>query len=412
MRKILILTAVLLPALLQAQTSQWRGVNRDGFFNEEGLLKQWPEEGPQLVLKVDNLGKGWSSAVIYNNVIYVSGMKETTDVLSAIDQSGNILWQTPYGKSWEKSFPDTRSTPTIENNKAYVTSGSGEVACIDAANGKILWEREAFSDNDGEFGMWGDAENLLIVDDKVIFTAAGPKTSMVALDKNTGADVWKTKSVNDEKAYVSPILVEYNGKRQIIGMGANMLFGVEPETGEMVWNYDYCHVNNFKWDDKGVINCTSPIFNNGGLYVTSGYNHTSAKFQLKKDLSGIDFQWTNETLDNHHGGVVLVDGFIYGSNWLNNSKGNWCCVNWETGELKYETEFESKGSIISSPNQLYIYTEKGVVGLVNPNPEKFDLICNFKISDGDGANWAHPTIKDGKLYIRHGNVLLVYNIKA
>lgn len=412
MRKILILTAVLLPALLQAQTSQWRGVNRDGFFNEEGLLKQWPEEGPQLVLKVDNLGKGWSSAVIHNNVIYVSGMKETTDVLSAIDQSGNILWQTPYGKSWDKSFPDTRSTPTIENNKAYVTSGSGEVACIDAANGKILWKREAFSDNDGEFGMWGDAENLLIVDDKVIFTAAGPKTSMVALDKNTGADVWKTKSVNDEKAYVSPILVEYNGKRQIIGMGANMLFGVEPETGEMVWNYDYCHVNNFKWDDKGVINCTSPIFNNGGLYVTSGYNHTSAKFQLKKDLSGIDFQWTNETLDNHHGGVVLVDGFIYGSNWLNNSKGNWCCVNWETGELKYETEFESKGSIISSPNQLYIYTEKGVVGLVNPNPEKFDLICNFKISDGDGANWAHPTIKDGKLYIRHGNVLLVYNIKA
>lgn len=413
MKKILLIAVLFLPQFMQAQISQWRGTNRDGLYNEEGLLKQWPEGGPELVLKIDNLGKGWSSAGVYNNLIYVSGMKDTSDVLTAIDMSGNIVWQTPYGRSWTKSFPDTRSTPTIENNKAYITSGNGVVVCIDATSGKIIWQRNAFAENDGEFGNWGDAENLLLVDNKVIVTVAGSKTTMIALDKNTGADVWKSASVNDQQAYVSPLLISFNDKQQIIGMGAKMLFGVDPESGKIVWSYDYCHVNNFEWEDDGVINCTTPLFHDGGLYVTSGYNHASAKFKLKDDLSGIDFQWTNETLDNHLGGVVLVDGYIYGSNWLNNSKGNWCCVSWETGEVKYEEEFDTKGSIITTPGQLYIYTEKkGIVALVKPNPEKLEIISSFQVPFGEGTNWAHPAIYNGKLYIRHGNTLMVYNIKA
>ncbi|MFA9388413.1 MAG: PQQ-binding-like beta-propeller repeat protein [Prolixibacteraceae bacterium] len=413
MRSILILAGIVLPIFLQAQISQWRGINRDGFFNEEGLLSQWPEEGPALVLTVENLGKGWSSPVVANNMIYITGMKDTSDVLSAIDQSGNLVWQTPYGSSWSKSFPDTRSTPTIENNKVFVTSGSGQVVCIDANTGAIVWEKNAFLDNGGEYGNWGIAENLLIVDDKIVFTCAGAQTTMIALDKNTGDDIWKSESVNDEQAYVSPILITYNGIHQIIGLGSKILFGVEPSTGKIVWSYDYCHVNNFKWDDDGVINCTSPVFYDGGLYVTSGYNHTSAKFQLKDDLSSVDFQWENETLDNHHGGVVLIDGYLYGSNWLNNSKGNWCSLNWETGEVKFEEEFDTKGSIISTPGQIYIYTEKkGMVALVKPNSDQFEIISSFQITEGEGAHWAHPFIQDGKLYIRHGNTLLVYNIKA
>lgn len=413
MRRIFTVVAVILPFIIQAQITQWRGINRDGFFNEESLLTQWPEEGPELLLKVEDLGKGWSSAVVYHDTIYVSGMKDTMDVLSAINQEGQILWQTPYGRSWNKSFPDTRSTPTIENGKAYLSSGIGEVVCINTTTGELLWYNNVFQKNEGETGNWGVAENLLIVGDLVVFTPGGKQTLMVALDKNSGQEVWKSKTLNESIGYVSPILIEQNGVQQIVGLDARNLFGINPANGEIVWTYDYIDIDDAEWGEQGaVINCTSPIYHDGELYVTSGYNHTGAKFKLNDDLSGVELLWKDELLDNHHGGVVLTNGYIYGSNWLNNSKGNWCCIDWETGEKKYEEEFQSKGSIVSTPNQLYIYTEKGYVGLLNPNPEKFDLVSSFRIKDGDGTHWAHPTIHDGKLYIRHGNVLLVYNIKA
>ena len=184
--------------------------------------------------------------------------------------------------------------------------------------------------------------------------------------------------------------------------------------GKIVWNYDYGNIDEADWGDDGaVINCTSPLFQNGEIYVTSGYNHTGAKFRLNDDLSDVEFLWKDEMLDNHHGGVLVLDGFIYGANWTSNSKGNWCCIDWETGNTKYEENLDTKGSIVYADSMLYIYTEKkGIVGLVKPNPEKFELISQFQITDGKGPYWAHPTIHEGKLYIRHGDVLIVYDIKA
>lgn len=413
MAKIISLLVLFLPLLLSAQIEQWRGYNRDGVFDETGLLKEWPEEGPEVLLKVEGLGKGWSSAVIDNEVIYVSGMIDTTDVLSAIDKSGQIIWQTVYGRSWTKSFPDTRSSPTIENGKAFLSSGTGEVVCINTTNGNIIWKSDVFGNNEGKTGTWGVAENVLIVDDIVVFTPGGDSTLMVAIEKSTGKEVWKTASLNDEIGYVSPILVEQNGIQQIIGLSARNLYGINPENGELVWTYDYLNIDDAEWGEGGaVINCTSPIFYQGELYVTSGYNHTGAKFKLNDDLSGVTFLWKDELLDNHHGGVVLVDGFIYGSNWINNNKGNWCCIDWETGEKKYETEYDSKGSIVAAEDMLYLYTERrGYLGLAQAVPDSLHIISEIQIKEGRGQHWAHPTIKDGKLYLRHGDVLLVFNIK-
>lgn len=413
MAKIISLLVLFLPLLLSAQIEQWRGYNRDGVFDETGLLKEWPEEGPEVLLKVEGLGKGWSSAVIDNETIYVSGMIDTTDVLSAIDKSGQIIWQTVYGRSWTKSFPDTRSSPTIENGKAFLSSGTGEVVCINTTNGNIIWKSDVFGNNEGKTGTWGVAENVLIVDDIVVFTPGGDSTLMVAIDKSTGKEVWKTASLNDEIGYVSPILVEQNGIQQIIGLSARNLYGINPENGELVWTYDYLNIDDAEWGEGGaVINCTSPIFYQGELYVTSGYNHTGAKFKLNDDLSGVTFLWKDELLDNHHGGVVLVDGFIYGSNWINNNKGNWCCIDWETGEKKYETEYDSKGSIVAAEDMLYLYTERrGYLGLAQAVPDSLHIISEIQIKEGRGQHWAHPTIKDGKLYLRHGDVLLVFNIK-
>ncbi len=399
---------------LKAQLPQFRGPERNGNFPDKGLLKEWPEEGPSLLMEIEGIGKGWSSAVVYENKIYITGMIKTTDYLSCIDMQGKIIWQTPIGNSWNQSFPDTRSTPTMRDGKAYVSSGLGTVTCIDAYDGKVIWTVDAFSKYEGSAGNWGIAESILLVDDKAIFTTGGNLTTMIALDALTGKEIWKSRSLKDNIAYVSPILIEQNNKRQIIGVGATFIYGVNPDDGNIVWTFDFLNADPSEWDNTGgVINCTSPIFKDGILFVSGGYNHTSVEFKLKDDLSGAEFLWKDELLDNHHGGVVLYEDHIYGSNWINNGKGDWCCINFKTGENKYQTTFKNKGSIIEADGMLYIYSEQpGFVGLVKPNPDKFDLVSSFQIKKGNGPHWAHPSIYDGKLFIRHGEFLIVYNIKA
>lgn len=204
----LIFFLLFLPSFFFAQTPQFRGPNRDGIFSETGLLKQWPEKGPQLLFEINGIGGGWSSAVVFNDKIYITGMIDSTDYLSCADFSGKILWRTSYGGSWNQSFPDTRSTPTIQNGKAYVSSGRGIVACIDTESGKIVWSVDAFGKNEGMTGSWGVAESILLVDGKAIFTTGGDKTMMVALDAETGNDVWESPSLHDNLAYVSPVLIE------------------------------------------------------------------------------------------------------------------------------------------------------------------------------------------------------------
>lgn len=414
MRFFISFLAIILPFAVLSQIEQWRGPQRDGIFHEKGLLKQWPDEGPELVLTIDGIGKGWSSPVIYNQKIYITGLIDSLDYLFCVNLNGEIEWQTAYGLAWNQTFPDSRSTPTILDNKAYLSTGQGVVVAVNLADGKVLWENNAFSGNKGQVGTWGVSESILLVDGKAIFTTAGPETQMVALDMQTGKQVWKSPSLNDVLAYVSPILIERNGKKQIINLTAKYLFGVNPDNGEIEWHFNFFELDDSEWDNAGgVINCTTPIYHNGFLYVSSGYNHTGAKFKLNDDLSKVELVWKDKVLDNHHGGVVLIDGVVYGSNWENNSRGNWCAISFETGELLYEERFRNKGSIVVADGMLYIYTEQpGYVGLVKPNPDKFELISSFRVSGGSGPHWAHPVIADGKLFIRHGEKLFVYNIKA
>ncbi len=395
------------------QISQWRGLNRNGIYNETNLLKEWPEGGPELLWSVKEIGKGYSSVSVYKNTIYITGMIDTLDYITAIDSNGNKKWQVPYGRAWNKSFPETRCTPTIENDKIYIISGQGELSCMDAANGEIKWTVGAYEKFDGRYGEWGVSESLLLVDDKVIYTPGGPKTTMVALDKETGETVWMTETLNDTTAYVSPILLNIAGRKIVVNVTARYIFGVDASNGKIVWDINYSNINTPLWHPMApVINANSPVFKNDELYVTSGYNHAGVKLKLTDDLSEASLQWIDTTLDCHIGGVVLVDGYIYGSNWINNSNGNWCCIDWNTGKTMYEKEWKCKGSIISAEGMLYCYDEKyGNVALVKATPKDFVVISSFKITQGRGPYWAHPVIHDGILYIRHGDVLMAYSIK-
>jgi outer membrane protein assembly factor BamB len=364
-------------------------------------------------MKVPGIGEGFSSAVELNGVIYVTGKIDTMDHLSAIDEKGQILWQVPYGRSWYKTYPGSRCTPTVEGDRVYVMSGTGRLACIDAASGTEIWGTEVDREYKAAYHLFGLAESPLILHDLVISIPGGKKTTMVALDKHTGKEVWKTGSIDGRRSYTSPVLYEYKGVRLILGFTSKDLIAVDPETAKIVWTYPYfLHSVEENVDEIGINMTNIPIFRDDEIFVTSGYDCPSVMLSLAGDGKSVSEKWVNPTLDNHHHGVVLVDGYIYGSNFYSNRFGKWVCLDWETGEVMYLTEWKNKGSVIYADGMLYVYEEKGgYVGLVEADPEEFRVISSFRITEGNGPHWAHPSISDGKLMIRHGDILQVFNIR-
>ena len=246
----------------------------------------------------------------------------------------------------------------------------------------------------------------------MIYTPAGDQTTMVALNKDTGELIWKTESFGDTGAYVSPILISYKGKRQIIGATAKHVIGVNPDNGTVEWSFADWGPKEGKWAN---IAPNTPLYKDGKIFFCHGYNINGVMLQLSDDLKSVSVVWRTDVLDTHHGGYVEVNGTIYGSNWINNNQGNWCAIDWNTGAKGYETTWtggKGKGSIIAADGMLYCYDERrGAVALVNPDPAKFDIVSEFRITKGVGPHWAHPVIVNGVLYIRHGFALMAYKVK-
>lgn len=414
----LLSAAICTGALAQVTPYGWRGPEHNGYYPDKGLLKTWPAEGPELVFETEDAGKGYSSPVVVGDKVFVTGLNEdgTKEVFQSYDLKGKKLYTVEYGTPWKQSYPDTRTTPAIMDGKAYVISGMGEVVCIDTKEGKILWTVDGGTKYERQTGNWGTSECPLVYDDKVIYTPCGNQTTMVALNRNTGDEIWKTRPLNEKSAYVSPIMIEYKGKRQIVGSTSKTAFGVNPDNGEIMWTFDNWGPNytgkQGRWDN---IAPNSALYKDGKIFFCHGYDLNGFQLKLSDDLKKVDLTWRTETLDTHHGGYVLVNGKIYGSNWINNNDGNWCCLDWETGETNYEekwTEGAGKGSIIAGDNKLFIFDERrGFVGLVNPTPEKFDVVSKFRVAKGSGPYWAHMHIDKGILYLRHGEYFAAYKIK-
>ena len=397
--------------------SEWRGVGRTGVYNEPGLLKVWPEKGPEMIWSNETLLSGYSSMSIANGAIYLTGLKDSMDVLVALDMAGKVKWQSPFGRAWTESFSDSRCTPTVEGEKVFVSSGGGIVACINALNGQIIWSVNGYKKFNGRTGTWGYSESLLVVDNKLIFTPCGEQTTMVALDKNSGETIWQTKSMKDTAAYVSPLLVQEGGKKLVVTVTGTYLLVVDASNGVILSSSNFAALKNEKsvivWPGAPFTNATTPIYLDHKIYITGGYDHIGALYTLSNDFKTLTLNWTDETLDVHHGGVVLVDGYIYGSNWINNRIGKWCCIDWNTGKTMYEKEWQTKGSIIANDGLLYCYDEKkGNVALVKSTPNDFEVISSFQVPSGKGPCWSHPVINNGILYVRHGNALMAYKIKG
>ncbi len=389
---------------------EWRGNGRTGVYDESGLQKKWPENGPELIWSSDSIPNGYSSVVVAHNTVYTTGRKDSVDVLIALDMTGKIKWQTAYGRAWDNSYNESRCTPTIDDKDVFVSSGLGDIACLNAISGKIKWQVKASEKFEGTFGRWGLSESLLIVNNKVIFTPGGNITTMVSLNKDTGETVWQSESIEDNPSYTSPLLIERNGKKQIVTTTNNYIIGVNPDNGNIVWTFDFGKYAGGKRPYNNQTN--TPLYHDGGIFVSSGYDHNCVMLELSEDASSVSLAWVDSVLDIHHGGAVRIGNYIYGANWKHNSMGNWVCLKWDDGEVMYEEEWENKGSIISAQGMLYCFEEKnGNIALVEVNPEKFEVISSFKVPLGSGPYWAHPVIKNGILYIRHGEIVMAYNIK-
>lgn len=393
-----------------SQLYDWRGPNRTGVYNETGLLKQWPKEGPELVWEADGIGFGYSSVTITDEAIYITGRIDSNDILTALSHDGKKIWEVAYGKAWMRNHIGTRCTPTYLNGYLYLVSGSGDIVCVDK-NGRIKWSKNHFDLYDSGPLMFGISESPLIVDDMVITTPGGNKASLVAFNIENGDVVWEAEPLNEGPQYVNPKLIEHGGKKIITTVISNHIIGIDAKDGKLLWKVNYTEINAAKGRSRKN-HATTPIYRDGRILIANGYDFVAVQLKLSKDGSDAEVVWESRDLDPHHGGIVLLGDYVYSTNYKSNSMGDWICVNWETGKTEWATNWYTKGSIISADGMLYLYEEKsGHVALAKPNPEKLEIISEFQITKGEGPYWAHPVIRDGKLYIRHGEVLMVYSLK-
>ena len=395
----LFLILIFASALLAQKPTVWRGGN-NGVYAETGLLKAWPESGPEILWSYEELGEGHSSPVFANDKIYLTGMVDGEGFIFVLSQDGKLLWKKSYGKEFTDSYPGARSSVVVDGDLMYVYSGYGVLSCMDSGNGDVKWTKNAFEDFDGANITWGVTETVVIDGDILYFTPGGKKNNVVALNRFNGDLIWTSAGKGELSAYCTPLLVELPARKLLVTHTADHILGLDAKNGQLLW--DYPHTNRWK------VHANTPIFYNGGLFCFSGYGQGGVKLNLSEDGSSITKAWTKTELDSRMGGMVVVDGYLYGSG--DNAR-EWRCVNWETGEETYAAKDIAKGVTIYADGMLYCYSERGELALVKAIPKAFEIVSKTKVELGSAQHWAHPVIDNGRLFVHHGNALIAYKIK-
>jgi outer membrane protein assembly factor BamB len=397
----LVLSFVLAGLVLSSQTTtRWRGPSGNGIYSETGLMKKWPAEGPQILWHFDSLGEGHSSPAFANNMIYLSGMSGKTGNIYALDMNGKLLWKAPYSEEFHESYPGSRSTPVIAGDLLYIYSGKGVLTCMDSKNGRVKWQKDVFKDLDGQNIKWGVTETVVVDDELVYVTPGGRKNNIVALNRQNGNLVWSSPGKGTSSAYCTPLLVELPSRKLLVTMTAGYILGLDAKDGKLLWSHPH--------SNRHEVHANTPVYHNGELFCFSGYGQGGVKLTLSSDGSTVKKAWFNNHLDSRMGGMVLVNGYLYGSGDNNRQ---WRCVDWKTGEEKYAATELGKGVVIAADGMLYCYSERGELGLVRATPDGFILAGKTEVELGSGQHWSHPVIHDGRLYLRHGDALIVYKIK-
>lgn len=400
---LIILTVFILSCSKQDDTSHWRGPNRDGIFHEENLLKTWPEKGPDLLWVFDGLGAGHGSVTIHNDKIFVLGMPDTTGFLYALDLNGSLLWKKEYGTEWYKNYTGPRSTPTIAGELLYFLSGQGEVFCYNVNSGEEIWSIDILEKFDAKNIVWGTTETLLIDGDRIFCTPGGEEHNIVAMNRFTGETIWTSPGKRQPSAYCSPLLINHNNNSLIVTMTTASIICVDAKTGKFYWEIPQAQSNN--------IHANTPVYHNGTLYCSSSQakeNGGIVAINLSEDGKAAEIEWRNESFTSLMGGIVLRDGYIYGSKYRSKF---WNCINAADGKIVYDAEGLADGVIIWADGLFYCYTTGGEMALVDADSSSFNIIGRFDITHGTEQHWAHPVIHNGILYVRHGDALMAYDIR-
>jgi len=393
-----------------ADWPSFHGSRRDNISPDTGLLDQWPEEGPELIWRIDGIGEGYASVAIVGDKIFTAGNIGDNTVISALNMSGKILWRENNGPAYSRSFPGARATPTVAGGKLYHLNGDGDVICLDAASGRPVWTLNVFEKFAGRNTTWGLSESLLVDGDRVICTPGGQEIGMVALDKDTGRTVWTCTGPGDKPGYAAPILIETGGLRQIVTMMSASAVGVAAETGRLLWTYKH----KVAYD----VNVATPVYRDGhlALFGTWGRGATMLKLLVDGENCSVETVWHTKELDNEHGGVVLVGDCLFGQADGNHKRRHWACLRWKTGKTSYAVEglpVKRSGTLTYADGMLYVLSDRGTVALLTPTPEKFDVVSRFSLPEGGkGPLWAHPVVNRGRLYVRHGRFLYAYDVAS
>lgn len=374
---------------------QFRGPQRSGVSSERGLLQQWPEEGPELLWSFEGLGRGFASVAVVDGVAYTTGMVDKAGHLFAIDATGKLLWKTEYGPEWNKTYPGSRTTPTVDGDHIYIMSAHGRMACFERRSGALVWKVDTLVKFAGKNIRWGISECVLIHGDMVFCTPGGKNATMVALNKHTGETIWTTEGLSNLSAYCSPAIRRTGDAHLLLTMVEDLFVCVDSATGRVLWTIPHETYND--------ISAVAPVTDAQSAYFTSQLiGGTRVGLSAGREI------WANPTLDCLHGGVVLVEGTLFGSG----ARDDWVCQDWETGEMKFrEKILESKGSVIYADGRLYCYSEKGTLALLRLTEDGAAVVSSFKITLGTDEHFTHPALSNGHLYIRHGDTLMVFDIR-
>ncbi|MGD0583617.1 MAG: PQQ-binding-like beta-propeller repeat protein [Bacteroidales bacterium] len=405
---IIILAASLFYAADRTTIYEWRGEGRTGIFPESNLLKEWPSEGPEELFTVEKIGNGFVTPIFTDKFFYITGEVDSMMVLYCYNLAGEKQWQTILGREWMRSFPGTRSAPTIVGNMIYVGSGMGNLYCVNSNTGTVVWAKDIIRDFGGTWPLHGYSEAALVDGDKVFWTPGGKEYNFVALNRFTGDIIWYNKGFGEVSAYNSPKLIELPSRKIIVTFSAYHLMGYDSSTGQLLWSHEQ---DNYPPDKRlpgyGDTHSNTVLYEDGFIYYVAGDGNCGVKLKLSADGTSITQIWRNKRIDGYMGGIVKIGDYIYG---CGSTRPLLYSINTVTGVLVDSLQIGT-GAVIAADNMLYYYNQKGDLNLVSYDQGKMSKVSSFRVKKGDMQHFAHPTINKGILYQRHGNVLVAYDIR-
>ena len=399
-------TAVLTATpLLSADWPQWRGAGRVGHSPDTSILAPWPKSGPKQAWVFKDAGIGYSSFSIVGTRLFTMGARQESEQVICLDATtGKELWATSLGPVYENNWGDgPRSTPTVDGDHLYALSATGILACLNIKDGTEVWKVDVVKSLGGELQGWGYTESVLIDGDHVICTPGGQQGTMAALHKKTGAVVWQSSKLKGPAQYSSPIRIEVNGQPQYAQLLMNKVVGIAPKDGALLWETSF---------PGRVAVIPTLVFHDNSVYATAGYG-TGCQM-IKLDGAEPEVVYEEKSITNHHGGVIVVDGKIYG----HSDKGGWTCQDFLTGKIEWQDESLGKGTCTYAAGHLICVDENdGTVVLATAKPDKWQEISRFKLAPQtsirkkEGRIWSHPVVVNGRLYLRDQDLIFCYNVQ-